>query len=428
MSNNVSIQINRLSKRFFLYESPKAFIKELFHPFRKKYHRDFLALDNLSAEINKGDTIGILGRNGAGKSTLLKLITGVLTPTSGNVKVQGKISSLLELGAGFNPALTGIENIYFQGLLMGMKRQDVDKKIDEIIGFADIGEYINQPVKTYSSGMFARLAFAVSINTDADVLIVDEALSVGDPKFQQKCIRKMQEFKSLGKTILYVSHDTQSMVSFCNKIMWLKNGKLVDYGPAYDVSKKYMSSLFPNKLDKGLVDISQLSSNQTVWHDVSECDSYGEGKAQITHVSFMNQTNGTEITTLNHISNDIAQLSLCINVKEALTNPIVGILIKNHKGEEITGINNLIAQVDLHGFDEQTNQVVNIEFQLPRLSNGTYSITVAVSDGYQSSYVPQHWIYDAVFFHVDSEELGANIKWTVMPVIKRFEVEHFESN
>ena len=424
MSKDSAIKVNNLTKKFMLYDGPQAFIKELVHPFRKKYHHNFTALDSISLDIDKGDTVGILGRNGAGKSTLLKLITGVLAATSGTVNVDGKIASLLELGTGFNPALTGIENIYFQGLLSGMRKSEVREKIHEIVEFADIGEYINQPVKSYSSGMFARLAFAVSINIDSDILIVDEALSVGDPKFQQKCIRKMQAFKAQGKTILYVSHDTQSMVSFCDKILWLRDGVVVDYGPAYEVSKKYMLSLFPSaSSDNILNNLPKLELNDVHWHDVSECDSYGEGKAQISHIAFFKQKDQSDITTLNYISSDIVNAYLCISVFEDLTNPIVGILIKNSKGEEVTGINNLIAGFDLDTFQASSQKIIKIRFQLPRLSNGHYSLAVAISDGYQSSYIPQHWIYDALVFDVDSEELGANIKWTVMPIIESFEVE-----
>ena len=216
-------------------------VKESLNPFGKKHHKDFYALNDLSIEIKKGETVGIIGKNGAGKSTLLKIITGVLTPSSGSVHVNGRIASLLELGAGFNPEYTGVENIYFQGSLMGYTREEVAEKVDEIIAFADIGDFVYQPVKMYSSGMYARLAFAVAINVDPDILIVDEALSVGDAAFQNKCIRKMEEIGKKGITILFVSHDTQTINKFCNRAIWLNNGVIKEQGKPEIILENYMS-------------------------------------------------------------------------------------------------------------------------------------------------------------------------------------------
>ena len=201
MSNSIAITINHLTKVYKLYDRPVDRLKESLHPLKKKYHKDFYALNDVSFEIKKGETVGIIGKNGAGKSTLLKIITGVLTPTSGSIHVNGRIASLLELGAGFNLEYTGLENIYFQGTLMGFSHEEMEAKIGEIVDFADIGDFIHQSVKMYSSGMFARLAFAVAINVEPDILIVDEALSVGDMRFQQKCYRKFREFQEANKTI-----------------------------------------------------------------------------------------------------------------------------------------------------------------------------------------------------------------------------------
>ena len=202
---NTAIKVSNLTKIYKLYDKPMDRLKESLHPLKKNYHKDFYALNDVSFEVKKGETVGIIGKNGAGKSTLLKIITGVLTPTSGDVQVNGRIASLLELGAGFNPEYTGIENIYLQGTLMGFGHEEMAAKVDEILAFADIGDFIHQSVKMYSSGMFARLAFAVAINVDPDILIVDEALSVGDAAFQNKCIRKMEEIGDKGITILFVS-------------------------------------------------------------------------------------------------------------------------------------------------------------------------------------------------------------------------------
>lgn len=227
--NNIAIKVSHLTKVYKLYDKPIDRLKESLHPFKKSYHKDFYALNDVSFEIKKGETVGIIGKNGAGKSTLLKIITGVLTPSNGHVHVNGRIASLLELGAGFNPEYTGIENIYLQGTLMGYSHSEMETKIDEILSFADIGDFVHQPVKMYSSGMFARLAFAVAINVDPDILIVDEALSVGDFAFQAKCFQRFQDFQKVGKTILFVSHSTQQIIQYCNKAILIHNGNMIKY-------------------------------------------------------------------------------------------------------------------------------------------------------------------------------------------------------
>ena len=214
MNKNTAIKVTNLSKVYKLYDKPADRLKESLHPLKKKYHKEFYALNDVSFEIKKGETVGIIGKNGAGKSTLLKIITGVLTPSGGHVHVNGRIASLLELGAGFNPEYTGVENIYLQGTLMGYTKEEMESKIQAILDFADIGDFVYQPVKSYSSGMFARLAFAVAINVEPDILIVDEALSVGDMRFQQKCYRKFREFQELKKTILFVTHDTGTIINY----------------------------------------------------------------------------------------------------------------------------------------------------------------------------------------------------------------------
>jgi teichoic acid transport system ATP-binding protein len=233
------IDIQHLSKIYHLYDRPVDRLKEAFSMRHKCFHADHHALNDISLRIHKGDCVGIVGKNGSGKSTLLKIITGVLSPTSGEVTIRGKISALLELGAGFNPEYTGLENIYLNGTMMGYSRGEMDKKVDSIIAFADIGDYIYQPVKTYSSGMFARLAFAVSINVEPEILIVDEVLAVGDTRFQLKCIEKMKELKAMGTTILFVSHATEQIKRFCNKALWIQDGELRQIGEASEIVDTY---------------------------------------------------------------------------------------------------------------------------------------------------------------------------------------------
>lgn len=234
-----SVEVNDLSKVYHLYSKSSDRLRETFSIKKKKYSKDHYALKNINLSIKHGESVGIVGTNGSGKSTLLKLITGVVTPTTGEIKTEGKIAALLELGAGFNPEYTGIENIYLNGTMMGYTEEEMEKRVPAIVDFADIGEFIYQPVKSYSSGMFARLAFAVSINVEPDILIVDEALSVGDTRFQVKCIDKMRELQESGTTILFVTHAIEQIKRFCTRAIWIKNGEVVEDGEASQVVDLY---------------------------------------------------------------------------------------------------------------------------------------------------------------------------------------------
>ena len=242
-SDDVAIRAHHLSKVYKLYDRSIDRLKESLHPFRRSYHHDFYALKDVSFEIKKGEMVGIIGKNGSGKSTLLKIIAGVLTPSAGTLDVRGKISALLELGIGFNPDMTGYENIYFSGTIMGYSREEMDAKVDDILAFADIGDFINQPMKTYSSGMFVRLAFAVATKIDPEILVVDEALSVGDLFFQSKCTLLMKRMIDNGVTLLYVSHDTSSVTNLCKRAIYLENGKVRTMGDALSVTDRYLKDM-----------------------------------------------------------------------------------------------------------------------------------------------------------------------------------------
>ena len=256
--SDIAIKIENLSKIYRLYDKPIDRMKESLSISKKRYSREHYALRNITFDVKKGESIGIIGKNGSGKSTLLKIITGVLTQSQGSIEVNGKIAALLELGAGFNPEYTGIENIYLNGTMMGYTKEEMEKRVNPIVEFADIGEFINQPVKTYSSGMFARLAFAVAINVEPEILIVDEALSVGDTRFQIKCIDKMKELKENGTTILFVSHATEQVKRFCNRAVWINNGEMMDIGESSEIIDKYESYM----LYGGVAD-SNISSEET---------------------------------------------------------------------------------------------------------------------------------------------------------------------
>jgi len=242
--NDTAISVRNLTKTYRLYSQHIDRLKESLHPFRKKYHHDFYALRDVSFNIKKGETVGIIGRNGSGKSTLLEILSGVLTPTSGTFEIKGRVSALLELGTGFNPELTGMENIYFNGTLLGLSQKEINEKLDKIIAFADIGEFIRQPVKTYSSGMMVRLAFAIAINVDPEILIVDEALSVGDELFQRKCFSRIEAIRASGATILFVSHSGGTIVELCDRAVLMDAGEKLAVGAPKRIVGRYQKLLY----------------------------------------------------------------------------------------------------------------------------------------------------------------------------------------
>jgi ABC-type polysaccharide/polyol phosphate transport system ATPase subunit len=243
MDEDIVISIKNLTKTYKLYTSHADRVKETFNPFRKKYHRPFNALANISFDVKRGETLGIIGRNGSGKSTLLQIICGILQPTSGSVEINGRISALLELGAGFNPEFTGRQNIYMNCAILGLTREEIDARFDDIVAFANIGDFIGQPVKTYSSGMYVRLAFSIVISVDPDILIIDEALSVGDHEFQQKCVERMMEFREAGKTIVFCSHSMYLVNELCAKAVWLCDGLVSSHGKTSKVISEYLAYL-----------------------------------------------------------------------------------------------------------------------------------------------------------------------------------------
>ena len=327
------IEINNLTKKYALYAKPQDRLKEALNPFKKSYHNDFYELKDLNIEVNQGETIGFIGENGSGKSTLLKIITGVLTPTSGSVKIDGKISALLELGSGFNPEYNGYENIYLNGMVLGFKREEIDEMVDDIVAFADIGDHINQPVKTYSSGMFVRLAFAVAINVDPDILIVDEALAVGDLEFQLKCMEKFTEFRNSDKTILFVSHDINSIRRFCDRVYWLKNGEIVDEGDTMEVTERYDNFLKKKSL-------TSIDREKTMVEEHTAADIVEVKKAELLDVNLepleMVEQDSTVIVRVEY------------NVKDdSIKNPVLGIAIRTVDNRYVCGLNTLLDRVQI---------------------------------------------------------------------------------
>lgn len=401
--NNFAIKVEQLNKIYELYDHPTDRLKEALHPFKKKYHRDFYALKNVSFQIKKGETVGIIGKNGAGKSTLLKIITGVLSQTSGLVNTHGKIASLLELGAGFNPEMTGIENVYINGAIIGFTKEEMDKRIDSILEFADIGPFIEQPVKMYSSGMFARLAFAVAINVEPDILIVDEALSVGDMAFQAKCFNKFKEFQKANKTILFVTHSIDLILKYCQSAILINNGCLIAQGDVKDTTEKFrksMVSIESQVIDddkNSKIDIGSLNFKEQLPIN-NNANNYGSFEAEIIDFAVMNANN--KITNhLNHGDNYTILLSVVFHLD--ILDPIFAFTIKSVDGMELTGTNsNNLGQV--FGL-VKNGERITIEFnQKMVLNSGNYFLALGCTKFESNVLKVFHRIYDAVSIDVVS--------------------------
>ncbi len=400
MQDNIAIRVKNLTKVYHLYDNPKDRLKEALNPFKKSYHHDFYAMNDVSFEIKKGETVGIIGKNGAGKSTLLKMITGVLTPTSGTIEVNGKIASLLELGAGFNPEMTGIENIYLNGTIMGFTKEEMDAKVDAILEFADIGEFIHQPVKMYSSGMFARLAFSVAINVEPDVLIVDEALSVGDARFQNKCIRKMEEIGDAGATILFVSHDTQAVNKFCYKVIWLDKGQIRDQGEPANILEDYMSFMtYGLETVREEVNEHVIESPDRTLINVEKLDSFGEKKALIKEIGFFNEK-GVATSVLKQGEEVLFICDFYTSID--LYDVAVGVLFKDTLNNDIFTFNSYMYNSAIEKVTKNTLNRAEVKFKIPKLFPREYAVTVALSEGTQQNHVQQHWIHDAMVVNIVS--------------------------
>lgn len=404
---NPAIRVRELVKIYKLYDKPKDRIKEAFGFGRKQSHKLHYALDGVSLEIRRGETVGIIGTNGSGKSTILKIITGVLNPTSGEVHVEGRISALLELGAGFNMEYNGIENVYLNGTMMGFSEKEIDKKLPEILEFADIGDYVYQPVKTYSSGMFVRLAFAVAINIEPEILIVDEALSVGDVFFQAKCYHKFEEFKKLGKTIVFVSHDLSSISKYCDRVFLLNKGKLLGEGSPKEMIDAYKRVLVgqyeipEHPGEVGLLEDEELRAAAGkatgVNPDVLE---YGTKQALIEEY-FITDDRGTRTTAV--IKGSEFTVHMRVRFSQHIPAPIFALSFKNVMGTEITGTNSMIERAFLDC--AEPGQVKDITFtQRMSLQGGEYLISLGVT-GYQGdTFEVYHRLYDVINITVVSDK------------------------
>ena len=365
MCSDIAISVKNLTKTYRIFGHPGDRIKQAFTFGRMRFHREFTALKDVSFDIKKGETVGIIGRNGSGKSTLLQLICGILKPTSGTVEVNGRISALLELGAGFNPEFTGRENVFFQGTLMGLTFAQMEERIDEIAAFADIGAFIDQPVRTYSSGMFVRLAFAVATNTDPEILIVDEALSVGDMVFQHKSRRRMQQFTDGGGTLLVVSHDRTTISAICDRGILLDQGQALKSGQPADVFDYYHALISTNSDDQ--ISLRQLGASQI---QVTS----GTGEATVASIALLNE-HGKEVQCIDVGS--AVTLEFVVKVAQALPGLVLGFTIRDSFGQSVYGTNTISYDKKIE--EPQGGNTYRFSFTFfANIGIGTYSISTAL--------------------------------------------------
>lgn len=411
-----AIEVRNVTKIYKLYDKPIDRLKESLSLSHKSYHKDFHALNGISFKVERGQTVGIIGTNGSGKSTILKIITGVLTPTSGEVTVDGKISALLELGAGFNSDYTGIENIYMNGTMMGYSRKEMDEKLQDILDFADIGDFVYQPVKSYSSGMFVRLAFALAINVEPEILIVDEALSVGDVFFQSKCYRRMEEIRKSGSTILMVTHDMGSIIKYCDKVVLLNKGEFVAEGPAgkmVDLYKKILAGQLDTLEEAEAeepVEMSDFSGekvtekNTALMKDQLTINAnrteYGDGRAEIFDLGLLDERGN--VTNLL-LKGEMFTIKERIRFHAEIQAPIFTYTIKDKKGTDLTGTNTLFEGTDIKPVKK--GDVYEVSFtQKMTLQGGEYLLSMSCTGFEGGEHVVYHRLYDVANLTVISNK------------------------
>lgn len=378
MKDKIVIEVNGLSKAYKLYNKNSDRLKEIMSPRKKIYHKLHYALNDVSFEVRKGENVGIIGVNGSGKSTLLKILTGVVTQTSGSIIVNGKISALLELGTGFNPEYTGMENIYLNGTVMGYTHEEMEAKVPDIVEFADIGEFINQPVKTYSSGMFARLAFAVAINVEPEILIVDEVLSVGDMRFQIRCMERMKKMMTGGTTVLFVSHDINAVRRFCSSAIWLDHGNLVSMGEVNRVADEYLD--FLKNGGNHLPDIKreELNLPNFIPNDDSIAKIVG---------FFVRNSRGKIVSEIKY--DEPLEIEVVYDVyKEDIPNPVLGVAVLSVDNDYVCGLNTLLDQVKIPW--KYGRNSYHLQYMLGiRAVGGRYHFDAALFE--QTATIPIHY-------------------------------------
>lgn len=391
-----AIEVNNLTKIYRLYKSHKDRVKEIVSLNTKKYHHDFHALNDVSFSIKKGETVGIIGQNGSGKSTLLKIICGVTRPTGGSVKVNGRISSLLELGAGFHPDFTGRENVYMNGALMGFSKEEMERRMPEIEAFSEIGEFIEQPVKNYSSGMYVRLAFAAAINVNPDILIVDEALAVGDAGFQLKCFLKLQELQAKQTTILFVSHDMNTIKKYCSGAILLEKGQLILKGNPNEAVNHYSKIVFHGDKRDSNHKIKNHTDTQRGHLKAEKEYRYGSQEGEILNITLLN-SKGESTNVFN--SGEKMMLTYQASANQDIEKPVVAMTVKDRKGQEIYSTNSYFKGIDLPKMSAGSEMDVSFTQELNLIPN-TYFISLGFVRIHNGKIVPMDRRYDVIEINI----------------------------
>jgi len=426
MSSEIVISAKSLSKAYHIYAKPIDRLKQMLWRGKKIFYSEFWALRDVSVDVKRGETIGVIGRNGSGKSTFLQIISGTLNPSAGDLMVNGRIAALLELGAGFNPEFTGRENVYLSASILGLSAEQIDQRFEAIAEFAGIGDFINQPVKIYSSGMYARLAFAVAAHVDADILVIDEILAVGDAAFTQKCMRFIRGFKEHG-TIFFVSHDTGSVVSLCDRALWLESGRLIESGDPKEICYRYMAAMQaetvpadsfrigggerPSKAEvkpvkdhrQELLAASNLKNVVEIFDFNPDAPWFGKRGATITKVELLD-SNGSAISALE--GGETVELRIEVKAEQRIANPIFGFYVKDKLGQNLFGDNTFLTyQGRPLAIEAHETASASFIFQLPFLPSGDFCVASAFAEGTQAEHTQHHWIDEALFFRVHSSHV-----------------------
>lgn len=444
MCSDIAIKVENLSKCYQIYNKPHDRLLQMLARGQKQYYREFWALKNVSFEIKKGETVGIIGRNGSGKSTLLQMICGTLNPTSGSVQTNGRIAALLELGSGFNVEFTGRENVYMNASLYGLSRAQIDQRFNEIAAFADIGDFVEQPVKLYSSGMFVRLAFAVIAHVDADILVIDEALSVGDALFSRKCTQFLRKFMEKG-TVLFVSHDTASVKSLCHRAFWINSGQIVADGDTKSVSDAYLQYLYesqqgkstaslvlkpasteqtqtnddpPSRRDMRLdfINSTNLRNDIQVFEMTATAQVFGKGGVSLSKVELADE-NKNPLSWV--VGGETVNLYVEGIAHQPLSQVVVGFVLKDRLGQYLFGDNTHLSTIS-RPFSVSHGEAFSacFQFMMPILRSGDYGFDIAVADGTQADHIQQIWVTDALSLKSVSSSVCTGLVGIPMQSIK----------
>lgn len=426
MSSNEKniIDLKNVSKKYPIYDKPSQKFWELLSLRKLKLHKEFWALSEVDLSVEKGATLGIIGPNGSGKSTLLQIIAGILQQTRGDCRVRGKVAALLELGAGFNPEFTGRQNVFLNGTISGFSKQQIQDRFQEIIDFAEIGAFIDQPVKSYSSGMFVRLAFAVAIHVDPDILLVDEALAVGDLIFQHRCINRIRRMRKEGRTILFVTHDLQALTQFCERAILLDQGRKIEDGSPEDVVQKYHALIFEREKgregeDDEWIEVAEDGSLDLVHTIPYIHNRYGEGGAEITGI-IMIKPEGKVVSEVR--AGEKLRIIVSVRFKKPIQNPIVGVTIRDRMGQEIAATNT--SYEGLHLPPLKTGDRISVAFTvaIPQIRPGSYSLSPAVASGNIWEHQIEDWVDNAYIFNLmDTGLVYGLMKWQIDTAFRTFQ-------